>query len=254
MRFFLKKNYDNVTLFGDFNISSDDVPLESFLQAYNLTSLIKETTCFQSSNPSCIDLILTNQKNMYKLSNTFETRISDHHELVSTVAKSLRLQEKIYRSYRSLNIETLKKTLSGKLSRLESNSYREFKKAFLTILNKQVPLKTKFLRHNNNPFLSKELQKAITKRSQLKNRYNKNRNYRNWYLYKEQRSFCVSLLGKTKSNNFKTVKMQDITDNEKFWKTIRPYFSDKGYNQTKITIVEKNSIITDEQKYCNSNE
>ena len=56
------KNYDNVTLIGDFNLSSDDVPFESFLQAYNLTSLIKEATCFQSSNPSCIDLILTNQK------------------------------------------------------------------------------------------------------------------------------------------------------------------------------------------------
>ena len=56
------KNYDNVTLIGDFNLSSDDVPFESFLQAYNVNSLIKEATCFQSSNPSCIDLILTNQK------------------------------------------------------------------------------------------------------------------------------------------------------------------------------------------------
>ena len=42
--------------------------------------------------------------------------------------------------------------------------------------------------------------------------------------------------------------MQDITDNKKFWKTIRPYFSDKGYNQTKITIVEKDFIITEEEK------
>ena len=42
--------------------------------------------------------------------------------------------------------------------------------------------------------------------------------------------------------------MQDIRDNKKFWKTIRPYFSDKGYNQTKITIVEKDSIITDKKK------
>ena len=33
------KNYDNVTLIGDFNLSSDDIPFESFLQAYNLTSL-----------------------------------------------------------------------------------------------------------------------------------------------------------------------------------------------------------------------
>ena len=57
-----KKNYGNITLIGDFNLSSDDVSFESFLQAYNLTSLIKEATCFQSSDPSCIDLILTNQK------------------------------------------------------------------------------------------------------------------------------------------------------------------------------------------------
>ena len=82
------KNDDSVTLIGDFNLSSDDVPLESFLQACNLTSLIKEATCFQSSNPSYIYLILTNQKNMYKLSNTFETGLSDHHKLISTVAKS----------------------------------------------------------------------------------------------------------------------------------------------------------------------
>ena len=42
--------------------------------------------------------------------------------------------------------------------------------------------------------------------------------------------------------------MQDTTDNKKFCKTIRLYFSDKGYNQTIIAIVEKYSIITDEKK------
>ena len=83
---------------------------------------------------------------------------------------------------------------------------------------------------------------------QLKNKYNKNRNYENWYLYKKQRNFCASLLRKTKGNYFKNVKMQDITDNKKFLKTTRPYFSDKGNNQTEITIVEKDSVITDEKK------
>ena len=122
------------------------------------------------------------------------------------------------------------------------------KRLFLTVLNKQAPLKTKFRRHNNNPFMTKELRKIIMNRSQLKNRYNKNHNYENWYLYKKQRNFCVSLLRKTKRNYFKNVKIQDVTDNKKSRKTIRPYFSDKGYNQTKITIVEKDSIITDEKK------
>ena len=44
--------------------------------------------------------------------------------------------------------------------------------------------------------------------------------------------------------------MQDITDN----KTIRPYLSDNGYNQTKITVLEKDYIITNIRKKCNSNE
>ena len=95
------------------------------------------------------------------------------------------------------------------------------KKDFLTVLNKEAPLKAKFLRHKNNPFMTKELGKAIMKRSQLKNKYNKNRNY------EQERNFCVSFLRKTKKNCFKNVKVQDITDNKKFWKTIPPYFSDK---------------------------
>ena len=172
---------------------------------------------------------------MYKLSNTFETGISDHHKLISTVAKSgsfkESLQEKIYRSYRSFNIEIFKKTLSDKLCRLESNS-----------------LKSKFVRHNNNPLMTKELRKAIMKRSQLKNRYNKNRNYESWYLYNKQRNFCASLPRKTKRYCFKNVKIQDITDNKKIIKTIRPSLSNKGYNQNKIIIVEKDSIITDKKK------
>ena len=44
------------------------------------------------------------------------------------------------------------------------------------------------------------------------------------------------------------MKIQDVRDNKIFWKTIWRYFSDKGHNKTKITIVEKDSVITDEKK------
>ena len=91
---------------------------------------------------------------MYKLSNTFETGLSDHHKLISTVAKSGsfkgRSRKKCAEVIDLLPLKPLK-TLSNKLYRLEGNSYSEFEKAFLTVLNKQAPLKTTFLRHNNNP-------------------------------------------------------------------------------------------------------
>ena len=72
---------------------------------------------------------------MYKLSNIFETGISDHQKLISTVAKSGcfkgKQQGKIYRSYRSFNNETFKKKLSHKLSGLESDSSVNLKRLFL---------------------------------------------------------------------------------------------------------------------------
>ena len=73
---------------GDFNLSVDNSHLEAFMQAYDFRSFIKEPTCYQSNTPSCIGLILTNRKSLFKLSNTFETDLSDHHKLACTILKT----------------------------------------------------------------------------------------------------------------------------------------------------------------------
>ena len=59
------------------------------MQAYNVNNLIKEPTCFQLNNPNQIDFILANIKSMKKFSNTFETGLSDHNKLISTISKSV---------------------------------------------------------------------------------------------------------------------------------------------------------------------
>ena len=48
----------------------------------------KEPTWFQSSNPTCIDLILTNTKELFKNTDTIEVGIFDHHSLIVTALKS----------------------------------------------------------------------------------------------------------------------------------------------------------------------
>ena len=45
---------------------------------FNIESLINTPTYFQSEKPRCINLILTNKKNLFKNSKTFEVGISDH--------------------------------------------------------------------------------------------------------------------------------------------------------------------------------
>ena len=72
---------------------------------------VNKPTSFQSNKPTRIDFILNNKTKLFKLSNTFETGISDHHKLVSTILKSGSFKGtskiKIYRSYKNLSVQTL---------------------------------------------------------------------------------------------------------------------------------------------------
>ena len=71
-----------------FNLCGENTHIEATLENYDLNNLINKPTWYQSNNPTCIDLILTNKKNPFKLSDTFETGLSDHHKLISIILKS----------------------------------------------------------------------------------------------------------------------------------------------------------------------
>ena len=67
--------YENVILIGDFNLTAENKNLEVFMNAFDLECLIKKPPCFQSTSPSCIDLVLTNKKKFFNNSNAFEVVI-----------------------------------------------------------------------------------------------------------------------------------------------------------------------------------
>ena len=63
--------------------------LSPFSETFALSSLNIDQTCFKNSeNPSCIDLLLTNFKPSFMKKNFFfETGISDHRKMISTITK-----------------------------------------------------------------------------------------------------------------------------------------------------------------------
>ena len=61
--------HENIVLIGDFNLTVNKKILGVLMNTFNLESLINKPTCFQSANPTCIDLILTNKKTLFKNSN-----------------------------------------------------------------------------------------------------------------------------------------------------------------------------------------
>ena len=77
---------------------------------------------------------------------------------------------------------------------------------------------------------------ATMHRSRLKNKYIRKRNDKNWENYKKQRNFCVDLLRKTEAEYFRNLNVKDLSDNRKFWKTIKPYFSNKDLNSKRLSL------------------
>ena len=73
-----QQKYGNILLMSHFNLTIENKYLEELLNLFNLESFISSPTCFQSTNPSCIDLILTNQEDLFSNPSTCKVGISDH--------------------------------------------------------------------------------------------------------------------------------------------------------------------------------
>ena len=71
-----------------------------------------------------------------KFSDSFETGLSDHNKLMSTISKSDSFKGttwiKLCRSYKSFNIDNVKSILNQKLNNLSSTTYYDFEETFLS--------------------------------------------------------------------------------------------------------------------------
>ncbi len=247
-------NFDHFLILGDLNSEMSEKAMKDFCDIYDLKNLIKEPTCFKNpDNPSSIDVILTNSKNLFHKSVALETGISDHHKMVVTVMKVYSEKQKPievnYRSYKNFNLHSFNDDLENALEQYDKThmTYDDFKSVFMKILEKHAPNKKKYLRGNNAPFMSKRLSKEIMHRSKLKNLFNKNPSEENSKLYKRQRNFCVSLLKKEKKKYYNNLDLKVLEDNKNFWKRVKPLFSGK----TKV--LEKNIVILDGEEIISDN-
>ena len=109
-------------------------------------------------------------------------------------------------------------------------------------------MKQKYLRGNQGRLMTKDLHKAIMKRSRLRNKFLRDRADISREEYKKQRNLCVSLLKKAKKDHFANLDIKSVTDNKKFWQTVKPLFSNKVKAKTVIKLVENDVMIEDESE------
>ena len=94
--------------------------------------------------------------------------------------------------------------------------------------------------------MTRALRKATMLRSRLRNKYNEDRTAKNWNKFRKQRNSCVKLFRKEKRNYYNNLDISHITDNKKFWKTVKPFFSDKSHSNNKIVLTEGEKIISND--------
>ena len=71
--------------------------------------------------------------------------------------------------------------------------------------------------------MTKKLRKEIILRSELENKFNKGRNHINWCNYKRLRNHWLSILGKTKKEYLNSLSIKQVSDNKRFWKSVKPF-------------------------------
>ena len=116
----------------------------------------------------------------------------------------------------------------------------------MDILNRYAPLKFKYIRANDCPFMTKGLRKAIMLRTKLRNKFNKERTTLSNVAYKRQRNLCTSLVKTAKREYYGN--LNPAVDNKQFWRTVKPFFSDKVMTSENITLFENGDILEDDKK------
>ena len=248
------ENYENFMFIGDFNMTETEEQLKNFLDLYSLKNLVHEPTCYKSQTAKCIDLVLTNRNRSVQQTTTVETGLSDFHKMVVSVLKTTFPKHGTtvinYRNYKNFNEIVFRNDLRDELGKIEPSNlnYTSFETTFNRLLDKHAPIKKKYVRVNDKKFMTRALRKAVMLRSRLRNRYNKNQTIENWNEFRKHRNSCVKLLRREKRNYYNNLDISLVTDNKKFWKTVKPLLSDKLQSKNKIVLIEDETIISNDDE------
>ena len=108
--------------------------MQDFCDAHDLENLIKEPTCFKVKNPTCIELVLTNQNQPFIKSGTFITGILDFHALTTSIMKLTYFKGnpkiKFYWDYKIFDNYLIQVELENGLRNLTDSSCTSFEELF----------------------------------------------------------------------------------------------------------------------------
>ena len=140
-------------LIGDLNAEPTEATVSDFCEIYNLKHLIKDKTCFKNTTePTYIDLIITNRPKCFQDSVVIETGLSDFHKMSAKVTKMYYTKQKPstvrYRKFKNFcNDSFIKDTelLLSKLCNQQNVPFKILKESLSITLDKHALLKKRYV-------------------------------------------------------------------------------------------------------------
>ena len=249
---------------GDLNVNflsntRDTCAIEDILDVYNISNIIKVPTCYKATNPTLLDVILTNSPNRVASTLCVDTGISDFHLMTCPSTKfsypgTIRT-DITYRSYKRfdevkfiLDLSSAPFHVAGIFDDIDDAVWF-YDKLLSEITDHHAPIKRRKERSNKAPFMNGALRKAINVKRTLRKQAKKYNGA--WEVYRVQRNKVTSLRRSSIKKYFRD-RCGPSNSESSFWKTIRPFLTDKSKsnNQNSIILLHEGNLIQDAGAVC----
>ena len=210
-----------------------------------------------------MDVILTNvAKRVRSILNT-DIGVSDFHNLTlaSTklcIARNAQ-KEIVYRSYKHFDKSNFLKELTEAPLHVslvfdDCDDQLWFHNALVKqIFDENAPIKKRKIKARQLPYMNGDLRRAINVKGMLRRKAYKFNSDMAWKLVKVQRN-KVTRLKRVSMRKYFEVRCsgsESLSNSSEFWKTIRPFISDKGATNSDVILLENGKIENDKLSICN---
>ena len=142
--------------------------------------------------------------------------------------------------------------MKGDMYKSNGDMCSNFAETFSRVLNKHAPFKKKRITRTQSSFMAKYLSKAIMSKSKTWNKYIKGTFRENFLAMKRTKNFCNNLTRNKKKKFFQRVTKSDFTSNKKFWNTVKPFLTNKGFlTNNNVSKKVNDDLVTDKTKLAN---
>lgn len=244
--------YENIVIAGDFNINQLKETqakscLTNVLSGLGATILNSQPTHYMSAifEPSCIDLLITNNIEKVQIFDQIGVSGISHHDLLMLSFKveinSCAEEDRFYRNFKKINVDLLKTDITNQpwedmwLYRCPNDQVTLFTNLITTLYEKHVPLEK--ITQRPLVFKSIEFEKACMDRDIAHRRWRRSRAVQDWEVFKSLRE-KAKLVEKKELREYHSKRFSSELNSKQLWNNIKSL----GYKQQPIAV-----------KVCSSN-